>query len=301
MSGPVGRKTPRRTSKKILDGYNQSQTKVVAKHVVVPENMTQKLLARVAAGNPPSTAVVFGATIAYQLAAQKALLALDEIGKPDQVATLKKWMLPAIWDLGVYDGKFYYATMWNQCMGTFVNTKMCKEQGVDPTKPPATLEELDAICDKLTTYDAQGNIDVLGGDFTWDSMIWAGSWASTCPTTARRSWPMIRTTSRPWSGGRSLDEDGRQKLQDFYASLAGRGERSAGNDPFLSGLRATLVTGPWQFDTLKRYKQPDFEFTVWPFPGPAGVAKRACTPMATAGSSRRAARSPGPRGTSSAR
>ena len=93
----------------ILDGYNKSQNKVVAKHVVVPENMTQKLLASVAAGNPPSTAVVFGASTAYQLAAQKAILALDEIGKPDQVATLKKWMLPAIWDLGVYKGKFYYA------------------------------------------------------------------------------------------------------------------------------------------------------------------------------------------------
>jgi uncharacterized membrane protein len=99
--------------------------------------MTQKLLASVSAGNPPSTAVVFGASTAYQIAAQKAVLALDEVGKPDQVAALKKWMLPAIWDLGVYDGKFYYASMWNQCMGTFVNTKMCKERGVDPAKPPA--------------------------------------------------------------------------------------------------------------------------------------------------------------------
>jgi len=80
---------------------------------------------------------------------------------------------------------------------------------------------------------------------------------------------------------------GVQKLQDFYASLAGRGERSAGNDPFLSGLRATYVTGPWQFDTLKRYKQPDFEFTVWPFPAPPGLRSVACTLMATAGSSRR--------------
>ena len=99
----------------ILDGYNKSQNKIIAKHVVVPENMTQKLLAGVAAGSPPSTAVVFGAGIAYQLAAQKAVLALDEVGKPDQVATLKKWMAPPIWDLGVYKGKFYFASMWNQC------------------------------------------------------------------------------------------------------------------------------------------------------------------------------------------
>ena len=60
----------------ILDGYNKSQSKVVAKHVVVPDSMNQKLLASVSAGNPPGTAIVFGAATAYQLAAQKALMAL---------------------------------------------------------------------------------------------------------------------------------------------------------------------------------------------------------------------------------
>lgn len=74
---------------KILDGYNKSQNQVKAHHVVVPEAMTQKLLAAISAGNPPGGAIVFGASIAYQLAAQKAVLALDEVGKPDQVATLK--------------------------------------------------------------------------------------------------------------------------------------------------------------------------------------------------------------------
>lgn len=259
----------------ILDGYNKSQSKIVAKHVVVPDNMTQKLLAGVAAGNPPTTAVVFGASIAYQLAAQKAILPLDEIGKPDQVATLKKWMLPAIWDLGVYDGKFYYASMWNQCLGVFVNTKMCKERGVDPAKPPATLEELDAIYDKLTTFDAQGNINVLGGDFTWSAMImgrFLGKFVSEDGRKILANDPN-NIKALEWQANR-WKTVGVKKLQDFYASLAGRGERSAGNDPFLSSLRATVVTGPWQFDTLKRYKQPDFEFTVWPYPGPAGVTKR---------------------------
>jgi ABC-type glycerol-3-phosphate transport system substrate-binding protein len=122
----------------ILDGYNQSQTAVVAKHTAVPENMTQKLLAAVAAGNPPGTAVVFGAQIAYQLAAQKGILPLDEIGKPDQVDTLRQWMLPAIWDLGTYEGKFYYASMWNQCMACS-STPNVRREGVDPPRrrPPS--------------------------------------------------------------------------------------------------------------------------------------------------------------------
>jgi len=260
---------------KILDGYNKSQNRVVAKHVVVPEAMTQKLLAAVAAGSPPGTAVVFGASVAYQMAAQNALLALDEIGAPDQVDTLKKWMAPPIWDLGVYEGKFYYASMWNQCYGMFVNTKMCADAGVDPNKPPQTLEETVEVWKKLTTYDANGNIDVLGGEFNWASVVMArflGKYVDSDGKKVLANDPnnvkALKWITDFWT------EMGPQKLQDFYASLQGRGERSAGQDPFLSGLRATLVTGPWQFNTLRNFKPEGFEFTVWPFPGPAGQKEK---------------------------
>ena len=98
-------------------------------------------------------------------------MALDEVGLPAQVQTLKEWMLPAIWDLGVYEGKFYYASMWNQCMGCFVNTKLAEAQGIDPATPPKDLDELTDVWEKMTTYDADGNIDVLGGDFNWYDMV----------------------------------------------------------------------------------------------------------------------------------
>lgn len=259
---------------KILNGYNESQDRVVAKHVVVPEAMTQKLLAAVSAGSPPAGAVVFGASIAYQLAAQNALLALDEIGNPEQVATLKEWMSPAIWDLGVYDGKFIYASMWNQCLGVFVNTDIAEAQGVDPNAPPATLEELDAIYDQLTIWDGD-NIDVLGGDFTWDSMImgrFLGQYVSEDGSTITANHEN-NVRALEWIASR-WQSVGPQKLQDFYASLQGRGERSAGQDPFLSGLRATLVTGPWQYNTLRNFKPEGFNFTVWPYPGPSGQTEK---------------------------
>ncbi len=88
----------------ILDGYNKSQDRIVAKHVVVPEAMDQKLLAAIASGTPPGGAIVFGANTAYQLAAQDAVLPLDGVGDPNQVGALKNWMAPALWDLGVYNG-----------------------------------------------------------------------------------------------------------------------------------------------------------------------------------------------------
>jgi len=255
---------------KILNGYNESQTKVKAKHVVVPDDMTQKLLASISAGNPPGGAIVFGASIAYQLAAQKAILTLDDIGKPDQVSTLKSWMNPAIWDLGIYDGKYVFASMWNQCLGIFLNTDIAKAKGVDPAKPPATLEELDAIYDQLTTWDGD-NISVLGGDFTWTEMImgrflgeFVNEDGSKVTANNENNLKALEWISARWK------KVGPEKLQNFYSSLQGRSERSAGQDPFLSGLVATDVTGPWEFNTLRNFKPEGFNFTVWPYPSPAG-------------------------------
>lgn len=260
---------------KILSGFNDSQDRVVAKHVVVPDSMTQKLLAAVSAGNPPATAVVFGASIAYQLAAQKALMALDEIGSPDQVETLKGWMDPAIWDLGMYEGNYYYASMWNQCMGCYVNVPLAEAQGVDVNQPPQTLEELDAAWDQMTTYDADGNIDILGGDFTWVAMImgrFLGNFVSEDGTQILANDPN-NVRALEWVANRWA-KFGPEKMSAYYASLAGRGERSAGQDPWLSGLRVTNVTGPWHYNTIRNFAPEGFEYVVWPLPGPAGQSEK---------------------------
>jgi multiple sugar transport system substrate-binding protein len=259
----------------ILNGYNESQTRIVAKHVVVPEAMDQKLLAAIAAGNPPGGAIVFGANTAYQLAAQDALLPLDNIGSADQVATLKSWMAPALWDLGIYNGKLVFASMWNQCWGIFVNNAIAEQQGVDVNAPPANLDELDAVWDKLTITNSNGNIDVLGGDLTWTAMImgrFLGQYVSEDGKTITANHPN-NLRALEWMANR-WQRIGPDKMQDFYASLQGRGERSAGQDPFLSGLIATSTTGPWVFDTMAKYKPADFEFTVWPLPTPANESKK---------------------------
>lgn len=255
----------------ILDGYNNSQDRVTATHVVVPDSMTQKLLAAISAGNPPGTAVVFGASIAYQLAANDGLLALDDLGNPEQVSTLRDWMDPAIWDLGTYEGQFVYASMWNQCLGVFVNVDLAEQAGVDVANPPQSLEEMVEVWKELTVYDDSGNIEILGGDFTWPEMImgrFLGQFVEDDGLTVTANHPnnlaALEWVTNYW------DEMGIGNMQDYFASLQGRGGRSAGQDPFVSGLRATNVDGPWRYNTVTNFAPDDFRYVVWPFPGPAG-------------------------------
>jgi len=258
----------------ILNGYNESQDRLTAHHVVVPESMTQKLLAAISAGDPPGAAIVFGANIAYTIAAQNGLLAMDEVGREEDLSALKGWMNPALWDLGVYEGKFYYASMWNQCYGVFVNLDIADKQGVDASKPPATLDELDELWDKLTIWDGD-DIDVLGGDLTWAALAMGrhmGQWLEPDGKTLTANHPN-NLKALKWVTDR-WQRIGPQKIQDFNASLGGAGGRSAGQDPFLAGLTATVLTGPWKYNTIVNFAPEGFRYTVWPVPKPTGYTEQ---------------------------
>lgn len=256
---------------KILENFSNSQDAVTAKHVVTTD-LAQKLLAAVAAGNPPGAAIVFGANNGYSLAAENAILAIEDIGDADQITTLKEWMHPALWDLGVYDGKFYFASMWNQCYGIFFNKTQVIEAGLDPDEAPATLDDLVAVWDALTQYDSAGNITRWGGDQAWFNMIAACYLATltdkdglkiTCneePGVEAMQWIVDRWT-----------RVGATKIQEFSASLAGAGGRSAALNPFLTGKISTTWTGPWEYNSILKFAPEDFEWGVWPIPKATGI------------------------------
>ncbi|MBA8794765.1 ABC-type glycerol-3-phosphate transport system substrate-binding protein [Friedmanniella endophytica] len=259
----------------ILADYNRSQTAVVAKHVVVPGDMTQKLLAAVNANRAPSAAIVFGAGLSYQLAARQALVAVEDIATPAELDRMNSWMTPGLRELGRFEGKTYFVPMWSQCWGVFVNRTLAQKAGVDPDSPPEDLDALAEAWRKMTTFDSRGEIEVLGGSTTDLSVVtgrFLGRLVSEDGNTITTTDPGVV------SAGRWIDDFwssmGRKKMQNYVASLQGRGERSGNQDPFLAGIQATTLTGPWQYDSILRYAPKGFSWTVWPFPKPAGVTKR---------------------------
>lgn len=258
---------------KLLENYSNSQDEVTAKHVVTTD-MAQKLLAAVAAGNPPGAAIVFGANNAYTLASENAILALEDVGDANQVTTLKDYMHPAIWDLGEYNGKFYFASMWNQCYGIFFNKTQVLEAGVDPESPPATLDELADVWDALTQYDSDGNITRWGGDQTWFQMIQAiylgtltNSEGTEITADTEENLRALEWIVDRW------EKIGPNRIQEFQASLSGAGGRSANLNPFLTGQISTTWTGPWEYNSITKYAPEGFEWGVWPVPKASGIDK----------------------------
>lgn len=61
-----------------------------------------------------------------------------------------------------FDGKVYFAPR-NISINTLVwNKDMFENVGLDPDKPPETWSELKEYCERLLTYDANGNIKTIG-------------------------------------------------------------------------------------------------------------------------------------------
>jgi multiple sugar transport system substrate-binding protein len=261
---------------KILDGYSRSQTKYRAKHVVTPDLQT-KLLAAVAAGNPPGAAVIFnGGGQVYTLAEEDALLPLDDMGK-EKLASLKSWVHPAIWDLGTYKGKLYALAMWTQSYAVYYNKKQVVEAGLDPQKPPADFTELDQYGDRLTQRDGSGNITRMGLDITWAQLLIGAFRGRLVDDAGRKILANApeNIAAIDWMVQRWKRYDPK-RIQDFNQSLAGAGERSGVLDPFIAGKRSLNVTGPWHIGTIKQFAPPDFEWGVWPLPGPRAGVKAGC-------------------------
>jgi multiple sugar transport system substrate-binding protein len=233
----------------------------------------QKFLASVAAGRPPDVQIISnwqGAV--YSFAAENALLPLDEIGDPDDVAVLKNFMSPMIYELGSYEGKLYGVATWTQAYGVIHNAALLREAGLDPEQGPQTLSEYTAMAEQLTKYDDRGNITQLGGNMPVFWQMWGRF------------------------GGQLVSEDGRTITANHEGNLAclewavemaqiwdptkvsswQDAMSSAGTQTNVFGGRLGMErTGPWRLGGIKEFV-PDMEYTVSPDPLVDGVNLQDC-------------------------
>lgn len=257
----------------ILQGVNKIQDKVVLKNVTVPGDMNQKLLAAINARTPPDVAILFGGQNAYQLAGRNAIVPFDEVAPASELQALKKWLSPAMWDLGTFDGKLVFVPLWAQSYGVYVNTKLAQKAGIDPGKPPQTLEDLAAAWLEMTVKKSNGEIQIMGGS-TSDLNMTMGRFLGQFVSKDGRT--ITANSENNLKAAKWIDDHyaklGRKQVARFNASLQGRSDRSGTQDPFLAGLVASEINGAWEESTIMDYGK-NFEYVVWPVPRPAGVSK----------------------------
>lgn len=241
----------------------------------VGSGVVEKLLASVAAGTPPDVVVVTnGNGDVYSLASKGAIQPAEAVAGPD-LSKVKDWFHPAIWDLGVYQGKVWAPPMWTQGYALMWDKNAFQQAGVDPSKMPIqTLDELPQLSQKLSKQTG-GTYTQLGFWDTWFDccsqlafMNYAAYYGGTLmdPTTTKVTLNdpnNVKALQWMVSYLRLMDLD---KVKAFEKTLTGLKQ-----GPNLAGKIVLWRDGPWRLRTIQLDNLPNSEFGAGPVPPPAGV------------------------------
>lgn len=211
--------------------------------------IVQKTLVATAGGVPPDVAGLWDPTIA-QLAALDALEPLDELAAAHGItnATYKK----VFWDMCRYDGKLYALVSTPYAYALHYNTKIFAENadklraaGLDPNRPPRTMDELDAYAKVLDERDADGTIRRTGylptepgWDLGYISYQFGGSyWDAAAKKFTFTAPKVVEAFTWVQSYSKRLGKDA---VTDFRSGI---GTYDSPQNAFLSGTTAMVSQG----------------------------------------------------------
>jgi multiple sugar transport system substrate-binding protein len=241
-------------------------------------NETDKIIAALSSSTPPDLIVFSGGDQIKSLARENVVLQLNDIIGTSNIdlndifpAAMtyckegdKIWCLP--W------GTDIYALFWNK--------DLFEEAGLDPEKPPQTMEELADFADKLTKKDDKGGLTQVGfiPDFSWShtdlySRMFGGFWYSDDGTKVTLdSQPMIDALK--WQQ-QFYTKYGADNVLKFTSAL---GDYMSPDQGFYAGKIAMMVDGEWQVggNFIPKFK-PELNYGVAAFPPPRDHPERANT------------------------
>ena len=116
--------------------------------VVPGEELFDKLLAQIAAGNPPDAAYVSD-WMTGAFSQEGAMVALDDYIAKSTLIDLEDYV-PAFLETSQVDGVQFGLPMTSETTGLFYRTDRFEEAGLDPNNPPKTWDEFQEYAEKLT-------------------------------------------------------------------------------------------------------------------------------------------------------
>jgi ABC-type glycerol-3-phosphate transport system substrate-binding protein len=249
----------------VVDEFNRSQNEVFVNLLTI-SGIEDKTLLAVAGGNPPDVAGLYGPNVA-QYADDKAILPLDDYCR--RYGITESQYTPAYWNIGFYQNHVFALPSAPASTALHYNRAMFREAGLDPDRPPRTIEELDADAAKIYKRDAQGHMIKAGfmpaepGWWNWGwgflfgGQLWDGKTRITANSPENiRGFEWVQSFSKKY---------GATELQTFRQ---GFGNFSSPQNAFLSQQVAMELQGVWMYNFINSYA-PKLDWAAAPFPYPA--------------------------------
>ncbi len=252
-----------------VDEFNRVQDKLYVE-LTIQGDITQKTRIAIEGGDPPDLAGLYSFDVPV-FATQGALLPLD--GMMAKAGISRTTYVPVYYDLCVYAGRTWALPTTPSTWALHWNKKLFREAGLDPDRPPRTIEELDAFADKLTKRDKDGRIVQIGylptepGWWKYPWALWFGG--TLWDGRGRLTFDTPESVrAMEWIKGYT-DRYGYAELDRFKKTF---GDFSSSDNAFFTGKVAMEMQGVWMAKFIGFYAPKDFEWGVAPFPAAADPA-----------------------------
>jgi multiple sugar transport system substrate-binding protein len=283
----------------VVNAFNLRERERAARepgHVPIEVEMTivsqlnRKLLVAIAGGTAPD--VCGGWTwMVYSYSEMGAFRDLSDRIAADPVIGPDHY-LPVFWEMCQYDGATWCLPTTPASTALHWNQRLFREAGLDPAVPPRTIEELDALAEKLTLWEVErpdGRRERVRG---WRSALgehrtatlvqagflptepgwWSWSWGfhfggkPVDDADANRITATTPENLRAYAWCASwLDRLGADNIKRFTSNF---GNFSSPQNAFLAGKVAMEIQGVWMYHFIEMYN-PALEWGAAAFPPPA--------------------------------
>lgn len=251
--------------RRVVDTFNRRQNRIYVELLSV-SSVNQKMLLATAGGNPPDVAGLWDYDV-VPFADYGALRPLDDFMARDGLG--ESHYLPAYWYLCRHRGQTFALPSTPASTALHWNRKLFREAGLDPDRPPKTLEELLAFNKKLEKRDATGKLVQMGfmpSEPGWWHWAWGYWFGGRLTDGARRVTVVTPENLRAFRWVKSFaDQSGSNDLQVFQS---GFGNFSSPQNAFLTGQVAMVLQGVWMANYINR-NAPGLDWDAAPFPYPA--------------------------------
>ncbi len=265
------------STQKIIDKYNAENTlgstvEFVYVALTQGSQSDEKLLTAVAGGNPPPLYYADRFTVP-QFAYQGFFTNIKD--SADAAGVTADQYVEFAWNEATYRDGVYALPLDTDTRALWYNKDIMAEAGVDPEKPPTTLDELKAATEALTVRGNSGAITRYGFNPIYDQ-AWMYTWGFGFkaefqdPDTKRITFATPENIAAMEFVKGFVEEIGVEDVDAMLAACGG-GACNGPNDYFWSGQSAMTCSGDWKVAQMKQYK-PDGKYGVVPMPGPDGPA-----------------------------
>ncbi|MBI4559283.1 MAG: extracellular solute-binding protein [Candidatus Hydrogenedentes bacterium] len=275
---------------KLIEEFNRSQNQVYVRTLPIGSRI-EKLLTAIAGGAPPEICSLETAVLAA-LASQGCFTPLEDFMAAEPYLNEEKFF-PHVWAMVRFDGHVWAVPTTTDSTCLLWNKGAFRRAGLDPDRPPRTLNELEEYAAKLTVRSPNGMVEQIGflPWLPWDvthmwGCLFGGKWYD--PATKRvvcGNDPGI-IASLAWQQTFAVNPASRENpphaIDPTMVSAipgGGFGEYQSASNPFYTGKVAMITEGEWQVEFTRKYA-PDLDWGVAPIPQPEGAPPVAYSPNA---------------------